>query len=189
MARSIGINSYLKQQSLNENEEYHKQIYICNSNWHPPPASILIENQITAFEKLLKAKQQELEIKNQNSTLLNLTPLQKSALIKLRQNNSIIIKPTDKNLGPAIMDTETYTKQILQDHLLTNNYLQLSSAEAQQRYNTAQNDLKNLITSNKDAISKPELTYSQEVSNKGTGFPFFMVCQKCTNTQLPLGQL
>jgi hypothetical protein len=63
MAHSIRINSYLKQQSLNENEEYYKQIYICNSNWHPPPAPNLIEDRITAFEKLLKAKQQELEIK------------------------------------------------------------------------------------------------------------------------------
>jgi hypothetical protein len=173
MARSIRINSYLKQQSLNENAEYHKQIYICNSNWHPPPASILIENQITAFEKLLKAKQQELEIKNQNSALLNLTPLQKSALIKLRQNNSIIIKPTDKNLGPAIMDAETYTKQILQNHLLTNNYQQLSSAEAQQRYNAVQNDLKNLITSNRDAISKPELTYFQRSFKQRHRLPIF----------------
>jgi hypothetical protein len=173
MARSIRINSYLKQQSLNKNEEYYKQIYICNSNWHPPPASILIEDQITAFEKLLKAKQQEHEIKNQNSTLLNLTPLQKSALIKLRKNSSIIIKPTDKNLGPAIMDAETYTKQILQDHLLTNNYQQLSNAAAQQRYDTVQNALKNLITSNRDAISKPELTYFQRSFKQRHRLPIF----------------
>ena len=59
------------------------------------------------------------------------------------------------------MDTETYTKQILQDHLLTNNYQQLSNAEAQQRYDTVQDALKNLITSNSDEISQPELTYFQ----------------------------
>jgi hypothetical protein len=167
------INSYLKQQSLNKNEEYYKQIYICNSNWHPPPAPILVEDRITEFEKLLKAKQQELEIKNQNSTLLNLTSLQKSALIKLRKNSNIIIKPTDKNLGLAVMDAETYTKQILQDHLLTNNYQQLSNAEAQQRYNTVQKALKNLITSNRDTISKPELTYFQRSFKQRHRLPIF----------------
>jgi hypothetical protein len=51
MARSIRINSYLKQQSLNENEEYCKQIYICNSNWHPPPAPILLEDWIARIWK------------------------------------------------------------------------------------------------------------------------------------------
>jgi hypothetical protein len=66
------------------------------------------------FEKLLKAKQQELINKSKNHTLLNLTPLQRSALTKLRQNNNFIIKPTDKNLGPAVMDASTYVKQVLQ---------------------------------------------------------------------------
>jgi hypothetical protein len=51
------------------------------------------------------------------------------------------------------MDADAYIKQVLQDHLLTNNYLQLSNAKAQQHYDTVQNTLKNLIASNRDAIS------------------------------------
>jgi hypothetical protein len=71
------------------------------------------------------------------------------------------------------MDAETYTKQILQDHLLTNNYLHLSNAEAQQRYDTVQNTLKNLITSNRDAISKPKLTYFQRSFKQRHRLPIF----------------
>jgi hypothetical protein len=103
---------------------------------HPPPASLLIEDKITEFEKLLKEKQQKLISKNSNRYLLNLTPLQKAAMKSLRSNSNIVIKPTDKNLGPAVLDAETYSKQVLQEHLLTRTYLQLSNTEATTRYET-----------------------------------------------------
>ncbi len=173
MARSIRINSYLKEQGLNDNAEYHKQIYICNNNWHPPPASILIEEQITKFEKLLKAKQHELTHKYRHHSLLNLTPLQKTTLTKLRKNSNIIIKPTDKNLGPAAMDIDTYITQVLQEHLLTDSYIQLSNTEAEQRLNNTKNTLKILISSNEDILSKPELTYFQRSFKQKHRLPIF----------------
>jgi hypothetical protein len=38
--------------------------------------------------------------------------------------------PTNKNLGPAIMNRDTYIKQVLTEHLLTSSYLQRNSAIA-----------------------------------------------------------
>jgi hypothetical protein len=51
----------------------------------------------------------------------------------LRQKKDLIIKPTDKNLGPALMDLDSYVKQVLEEHLLTKDYEQLSEATAKQR--------------------------------------------------------
>jgi hypothetical protein len=42
--------------------------------------------------------------------LSNLNPLKRSALQQLRWNKNIIIKTTDKNLGPAAMDTMEYIR-------------------------------------------------------------------------------
>ena len=43
------------------------------------------------------------------------------------------IKPTDKNLGPAVMDTSEYVNQVLTEHLLTKHYKQLTQTEATNR--------------------------------------------------------
>jgi hypothetical protein len=87
-----------------------------------------VEEKITAFEKLLKQKQQTLLDKYKQRSLLNLTPLQRKTMKQLRQNHNIIIKPTDKNLGPAVLDSDACTK--LFKSLNTNSYQQLSQEEA-----------------------------------------------------------
>jgi len=63
--------------------------------------------------------------------LSNLTPLQANTLKLLKANDNLIIKPTDKNLGPAIMYTISYIQQVLNEHLITTTYKQLTPAEMQ----------------------------------------------------------
>jgi hypothetical protein len=92
---------------------------------------------------------------------LNLTPLQLSAMKKLRTNNSLIIKPADKNLGLAVMDTKTYIKQVLQEHLLTSRYQQLSKQDSLNRLENFEATLKDLISSNLNYLSKSEVIYFQ----------------------------
>jgi len=173
MARSIRIRYFLKQQGLTNDDDYAKQIYICNSNWHPPPAPLHIEEHITSFEKALKSKQQEIVTKNWQKPLLNLTPLQLSALKQLKSNNKIIIKRTDKNLGPAIMDTEAYIKQVLHEHLTTKHYQQLSNAEGHARYENFKSALKDLIITNLDLLSASEATYFQRSLKLKHRLPIF----------------
>jgi hypothetical protein len=48
----------------------------------------------------------------------------------LRENEEFLIMPTNKNLGPAIMNHDEYIKQCLSDHLLAPNYIQLTEKEA-----------------------------------------------------------
>jgi hypothetical protein len=71
------------------------------------------------------------------------------------------------------MDTDTYITQVLQEHLLTENYMQLSNAEAEQHLDNIKTTLKNLISSNGDMISKPEFTYFQRSFKKMHRLPIF----------------
>jgi len=130
LAHSIRINYYLLENGIMDDSAYEKQIYIKNSNWHPPPAPWLVEEKITDFKKALKQKHQDLINKNKKINITNLTPLQAKATRLLKNNQNIIIKPTDKNLGPAVMDTSQYIHQILREHFLASDYNQLSQLEA-----------------------------------------------------------
>jgi hypothetical protein len=160
MAYSIRTRYYLQHNNgLSDSNDYIKQLYIKNKNWDPPPATNTIEDSITSFEKLLKSEHSKLTMKHRKTTLSNLTSLQAKTLKELKDNNSIIIKPTDKNLGPAILNREDYIKQILQEHLLSNDYRQLTQIEANSKMETLKNTLKSTINNNLHLLSKAEITY------------------------------
>jgi hypothetical protein len=57
MAYSIQNAYYLKQSNAANDTDYIKQKYVKNTQWHPPPAPIYVEDKMTEFEKALKAAQ------------------------------------------------------------------------------------------------------------------------------------
>jgi hypothetical protein len=173
MARSIRTLFYLKQQDSRHNESFNKQIYIKLKNWHPPPAPLNVEDKITHFEKLLKVKQQKLLIQMQKINLSNLTPIQHKVLKELKSNKNIIVKPTDKNLGPATMDTEGYISQILQEHLLTNTYKQLTKEEAINKIDNIKLRFKGLLHHYKNTLTDSESTYFQRSLQLHCRIPIF----------------
>ncbi len=59
------------------------------------------------------------------------------------------------------MDTEDYITQILKEHLLTADYNQLSKTEAYLKMDQLKTNFKNLIQSNLDVLSKPEVIFFQ----------------------------
>lgn len=61
----------------------------------------------------------------------NLLPFQRHALQNLIRNNNIVIVKTDKNLGPAILDRDTYIEKAFDEHLLTDAYRQITQEEAE----------------------------------------------------------
>jgi hypothetical protein len=153
---SICTATLLNQSAIENDSTHVKQIYVRNKQWSPPPASVLIENNITEFEKSLKSKQHQVNNKNKKKTLSNLTFPQLTTLRLLKNNINFVIKPTDKNLGQAIMETKTYTLQILKEHLSTNDYLQLSPDTAKNRMEDLKNLLKKLIYDNKTTLPSTE---------------------------------
>jgi len=110
------------------NQTYIPQIYIKLKDWHPPPASLNTENRITLFEKNVR---QAVELNNHKQhPYTNLTSVQREVLKQLKQSKDLVILPTDKNLGPAILNRDQYITQVLSEHLLTLAYLQLSKETA-----------------------------------------------------------
>jgi hypothetical protein len=54
IAYTIRTKHYLQTNNVKDSHEFIKQLYIRNKHWNPPPASTLIEEKLTEFEKLLK---------------------------------------------------------------------------------------------------------------------------------------
>jgi hypothetical protein len=142
----------------NRNEtEYIPQIYVKLRNWSPPPASSNAEAQLELFEQAIT----EAIIHNEKitPTFSNLTPQQKETLHQLINNKDLIILPTDKNLGPAIINYEEYVKQILHEHLLSPNYERLSQSTASERLINTKNHLIKTFYKHKDLLSNAERLY------------------------------
>ena len=48
----------------------------------------------------------------------NLLMFQRQILNDLRDSKDLLIVMTDKNLGPAVIERDVYTKHVFEDHLL-----------------------------------------------------------------------
>jgi hypothetical protein len=186
MARSIRTTFYLKSIGHPTDREYAKQIYVNIKNWNPPPAPLIVEEKLTEFEKELKNRHQQLLLKYRHRNLRNLTPLQQNITRLLKDNKNIIIKPTDKNLGPAILDTKLYITQVLKEHLLTDSYKQLSKDKAKIRMDDLRTQLKNLINENKNKLTTSELTYFQRSLLPFLRLPIFYGLPKIHKTPMSL---
>jgi hypothetical protein len=125
-------------------------------------------------------------MKHSRTKLSNLTPLQAKTLKELKENDSIIIKPTDKNLGPALMNREDYIKQILQEHLVSDDYLQLTQTEANYKMETLKNTLKTTIDSSLHLLSKAEVTYFKRSLQIQHHLPVFYGLPKVYKTPISL---
>ncbi len=146
MAYVIHTTFQLQNTNKPDDTNYIRQIYIKNKNWNTEPAPIHIEDKTTNFEKILKTKKITKQLNGRN--LRNLTYPQSVTLRLLKKNNNLTIKPTDKNLGPAIMETNKYVLQILKEHLLTKDYERLTEDSAKHKINDINRTLKSYITDN-----------------------------------------
>jgi hypothetical protein len=155
MAYSIRTRHYLTSNNISTDAEYIKQLYKKNTAWN------LTEEKITQFENEIKYNQQKKINKNIKTYSTNLVTIQWRALPTLWKNKNLIIKPTDKNLGPALMDLESYIKQVLREHLLTPDYIQLPQTEMKHQMDNLKSTLKSIIKNNQDKLSKAETTYFQ----------------------------
>jgi len=173
LAYSIRTKEALKEANIHQNSTYIKQIYLKNPLWNPPPASIEIEDKITEFEKAIKKAHNNLILRHEKSTLRNLTKMQLQVLTELKSNNDIIIKPTDKNLGPAVMQKDAYIRQVLEEHLLTDDYLQLTEEEAKRKIDNLKLTLISLINNSQNLLSQAERTFFQRSFKLRHRLPIF----------------
>ncbi len=119
-------------------DDWNPKLHI-PSTWKPPAASEQVETALSNFENAIK-----LAITTnpkQEAFSPNLTRHEQRLLKNLRDNKDVIILPTDKNLGPAAMDTADYVQQVLQEHLLTTNYEIIHETTALRRMTLAAQDM------------------------------------------------
>lgn len=85
------------------------------SNWKPPDSEFHPEfiERLTKFVRAI-----HLTTARQRRSKSNLLPWQRIAFAFLRNNKHLHVFKTDKNLGPAIIETETYVRRALDEHLL-----------------------------------------------------------------------
>ena len=124
-----------------KNHLYEPKIYIpikdIDPLWEPTYASLPIETNLLSFTDAYRDLYNKNKLKRSH-LLSNLTPIQKQTLRELKDNPIFYVTPTDKNLGPAIIEKEIYMNSLLKDHLLdTTNYKPVSKTEATKALNQA----------------------------------------------------
>lgn len=117
---------YYSGRDLSREELFIPQMHI-PSKWEPlpfdiPPDIISRFNHFAfALRQLFKKKQRERS---------NLLPFQKLALKTLALRQDILIVSCDKNLGPAVIQTDTYVDMAFTDHLSSTAYREYSEDQA-----------------------------------------------------------
>jgi len=146
------------------------------SDWKPDPSTVPIESRarISQFITTFAAQFHGFKISS------NLTPLQQSRLTLLESSDDFIVIPTDKNLGPAIIERSEYISRALKDHLLdVNTYRQLSKTEADERIDSVRSQIDNFIFVFNRQLSYGERTYlRRSLTSVKDPFAYFYILAK-----------
>ena len=110
-----------------EDSQYNPRLYV-RTNWKPPsifPFPKEATRRINYFNANLR------RLVRRRKCRSNLLPHQRQALRYLRNQKDFLVIQCDKNLGPAIIETDEYIKMAFRDHLSdATTYQRLSPAEA-----------------------------------------------------------
>ena len=136
-----------------------KKIYI-KSDWDAPRGNDELESRLASFQTTLTHSVTTHNLHTPKSS--NLTRLQYHTLMKLKNNDKIIVLLSDKNLGPVTTDKDTYITKVLTEHLCDGStYQKLSEKEAQERLHDTREELLYTFT-NPTATTQNSLTDTQK---------------------------
>ena len=187
LAYTLRNRQYMLDNSKKMTHQYIPQLYVKLKNWNPPPANQIIEDQLMTFETLLKGA---ITYNNKKLTSqsyhCNLTSIQQAALKELQQSKEFIILPTDKNLGPAILNYDDYVKQVLQEHLLTDSYEQLTSTLAKNRLQHTRERLIQAFKDHKQSLTDAEVKFFTRSFKNQHRVPIFYGIPKVHKTPMKL---
>lgn len=150
-------------------DEYHRKIFFApnpDSEWTKPPFwlasgwEVPLPTAEPRFDHRLRSFEFHLSrLFKKNKVGSNLLPSQSAALDWLLHHPEIIVCNTDKNLGPAVMEADTYVNHALKDHLsdpLT--YKSLSSSELSMKKQNIRTDITNFLSIHSKYFSKHSKT-------------------------------
>jgi hypothetical protein len=158
LAYSIRNKQYILENTQPKPIEYIPQLYVKLKHWNPPPATNQIEDQLTNFSKLMERAINHSTNKHKNIPY-NLTHNQETILRELKANKDFIILPTDKNLGPAIINRADYINQAINEHLLTPDYENLNPTTAHNKLTETRDLLIQTYNTHKHSLTEAEIQY------------------------------
>jgi len=150
-----------------DNENYIPKIYI-PSGWTPPKASKDTEIAVSNFlEEILKLNNSQ---SRKHSS--NLSFHQNKILNNLQVDNDLIVCISDKNLGPAVTERNTYIKKGFTDHLYDKKtYTYLTLAETHLSLLNNKKQLEKILRQHSNSLSLAEKTYFQRSLYKNHRIP------------------
>ena len=173
-AREINLNAKHLIERKVKSQPFIQQLFKQNHFYSPPLATDELEYKLTKFEEKLEAAAEALPKICQS----NLTPTQQNVLNSLKNNPVYIILPTDKNLGPAIINRSTYKEQVLTEHLLSDAYIYMPTDQATAFLKKTTESLKFLYHQNKHLLSKPKQQYFERSFTEKHRTPMFYMIPK-----------
>ena len=157
-----------------DNDWNEKQLYIRDPEWDPPSDNIPIEirARISHFNRVLLASFKHRKVGS------NLSTPQQQCLTALRNNKDLLVIPSDKNLGPVILDRDEYVRRCFQEHLLTDNYKELSEHEANTFVQHTYTLLTKFINDHANSFTEPDLTFLLRSLKVDDPFAYFYALAK-----------
>ena len=114
LVRSVHLRFHFAGKPPNEwSTTYDPKMYV-HSKWTPPHWTI---PPVALEERLSRFSKEQGTLFNTGKGKTNLLPHQQHALSTLQQQDTFLIVPCDKNLGPAIIERHDYLKIAMRDHL------------------------------------------------------------------------
>jgi hypothetical protein len=155
-----------------------KQLFI-RSKWKPDPALIPPEFKARVSQFLRELKPKFIS----RRVTPNLTRLQAKLLRNLKDSPDFIIFPTDKNLGPAILERSEYINRALADHLEDpQTYKQLQEREATAAIASLAQTVESFFEEHNKSLTKLDQTYLYRSLDVVDPFPHFYITAKVHKT-------
>ena len=173
LIRSVRTQSMLVQRKV-KSSQFLPQLYKKNAFYSPPLATDEIEFNLSKFDSLLEQAATALPKKCRS----NLTPTQYKLLQELKGNPDFIILPSDKNLGPAIMNRKKYMEKVLTEHLLSPAYRNMPPLEANVYLSQTRKSLQSLYRTHSSKLSIAERQYFERSFTETHRNPMFYIIPK-----------
>jgi hypothetical protein len=163
-----------------------KKMYIKNSEFVPESMCEHAEARLHNFISTIKNAKHHHQLNAKRST--NLTYLQQQHLKFLRNNQQFIILDADKNLGPCIMERDTYINLLLQEHLQNpnNTYSLLSEEDAFNNLQNTRLQFNAIFKKHEKSILPVEKLFFACTMNNPTRIPQFYGLPKIHKNKSPM---
>lgn len=141
------------------------QLYLRNPDWTGPKSSDIppeVYHRALAFESALRPMFRKRRVRR------NLTPIQERLLESFTNSPTCLVVPSDKNLGPVLLDRALYVRRCLDDHLLRPTYERLAPRTATTFVTATTSLIRSFLQDHHSVISTGDLTYLYRYLNSVT---------------------